>query len=49
MGNQDGSERDGPTWSIWSISWSRKRPRVAVVIDELGCVPFSQSGGQLLF
>jgi len=47
--------------SIWSISWNRKRPPVEVVgyreaaalrchrIDELGYLPFSQSGGQLLF
>src|SRR5467141_628863 len=49
-------------WSIWSISWNRKRPpgrsgRLSekllrydvIVIDELGYLPFSQSGGQLLF
>ena len=43
-------------WSIWSISWNRKRPLAEkllrhdlIVIDELGYLPFSQSGGQLLF
>ena len=48
--------------SIWSISWSRKKPPGAaaelvetllrhdlIVIDELGYLPFSQSGAQLLF
>ncbi len=44
------------TWLIWSISWNRKRPgrssRLSekllrhdlIVIDELGYLPFSQSG-----
>ena len=54
-------EAASSTWSIWSTSWSRRRPRRSgrlaekllrhdlIVIDELGYLPFSQSGGQLLF
>jgi hypothetical protein len=53
-----GPGADSSTSSIWSTSWNRKRPAAAAaggeaaaltIIDELGYLPFSQSGGQLLF